>query len=276
MSEHDFGDGNAYGTMHARNVDKMFVPVKMHGSAVQSDRVDRAACRIGDASGASAHASTLNRSALGYNSSVEGSLLRLQRQYGNHYVGQILSRTDAGEEQGEDNLNAVGRSIDKARGGGASLDHAVQGQMESSFGANFGGVRIHTDTHADSLNRALNARAFATGKDIFFRQGEYNPGTSVGRELLAHELTHVVQQNGNEINRQMTVSHPDAPEEVEAEQMARAVMQQEHQAILGTDHQAIKRQGIGKEIETKADDGALQRQPEAVKDEDEKGKRNTS
>jgi hypothetical protein len=68
--------------------------------------------------------------------------------------------------------------------------------MENAFGADFGGVRVHTDSTSDTMNRAIQARAFTTGKDVFFRQGEYNPSSRNGQELLAHELTHVVQQTG--------------------------------------------------------------------------------
>jgi hypothetical protein len=68
--------------------------------------------------------------------------------------------------------------------------------MEPVFGADFSQVRVHTDTQANTLNRTLSARAFTTGRDIFFRQGEYRPGSSTGQELIAHELTHVVQQGG--------------------------------------------------------------------------------
>ncbi|WP_287359229.1 DUF4157 domain-containing protein, partial [Moorena sp. SIO3B2] len=55
--------------------------------------------------------------------------------------------------------------------------------------------RVHNDAQSDQLNQSIQARAFTTGKDIFFRQGEYNPGSRGGQELIAHELTHVVQQN---------------------------------------------------------------------------------
>jgi len=92
-------------------------------------------------------------------------------------------------------------SIQRARSGGASLDGGVQSSMESAFGADFSGVRVHSGGNADSLNQSLQARAFTTGQDIFFRQGEYSPASSGGRELLAHELTHVVQQNGNKVLR---------------------------------------------------------------------------
>jgi effector-binding domain-containing protein len=65
------------------------------------------------------------------------------------------------------------------------------------MGSDFTGVRVHTDTQADGLNQALSARAFTTGHHIFFRQGHYQPQTRSGQELIAHELTHVVQQQGN-------------------------------------------------------------------------------
>ena len=60
-------------------------------------------------------------------------------------------------------------------------------------------MRVHTGPRADSLNHTLQAKAFTTGQDIFFRQGAYNPASSGGQELLAHELTHVVQQNGDRV-----------------------------------------------------------------------------
>ncbi|MCP4666518.1 MAG: DUF4157 domain-containing protein, partial [Deltaproteobacteria bacterium] len=69
------------------------------------------------------------------------------------------------------------------------------GPMEQAFGVDLGGVRVHADHQADQLNRSLRASAFATGQDIFLRQGEYNPQSHSGQELLAHELTHVMQQN---------------------------------------------------------------------------------
>ena len=86
-------------------------------------------------------------------------------------------------------------SINQARGGGQPLVDNIREPMEQAFGADFGGVKVHTDSHSDRLNRSIQARAFTTGQDIFFRQGEYNPGSRGGQELLAHELTHVVQQN---------------------------------------------------------------------------------
>ncbi|MBE8966440.1 DUF4157 domain-containing protein [Nostocales cyanobacterium LEGE 12452] len=87
-------------------------------------------------------------------------------------------------------------SINQARGGGVAIAANMREPMEQAFGADFSGVKVHTDGQSDQLNRSIQARAFTTGQDVFFRQGEYNPGSRSGQELLAHELTHVVQQKG--------------------------------------------------------------------------------
>jgi len=86
-------------------------------------------------------------------------------------------------------------TIQRKWGLGQALDTSVKEPMEAAFGVGFDEVQVHTDGEADGLNQALNARAFTTGQDIFFRQGEYVPQSKTGKELLAHELTHVVQQN---------------------------------------------------------------------------------
>jgi hypothetical protein len=91
---------------------------------------------------------------------------------------------------------AVEAGIQAARGGGQALPVGVRSQMEGALGADFGGVRVHTGLAAHALNVALQARAFTTGRDIFFRHGEYAPGGAGGRQVLAHELAHVVQQGG--------------------------------------------------------------------------------
>jgi len=92
-------------------------------------------------------------------------------------------------------------SIAQARGGGQPLDQSIREPIEQAMKADFSGVKVHTDTQADQLNRSVQAKAFTTGQDVFFRQGEYNPGSRGGQELIAHELTHVVQQNGRAVQR---------------------------------------------------------------------------
>ncbi len=86
--------------------------------------------------------------------------------------------------------------IRRTSGGGARLDPATRAAMESGFGADFSAVRIHADRDASVLNRQLQARAFTVDRDVFFDHGQYDPSSHAGRRLLAHELTHVVQQGG--------------------------------------------------------------------------------
>jgi hypothetical protein len=98
-------------------------------------------------------------------------------------------------------------SIRAARGCGHPIRPRVRELMEQAFEADFSQVRIHTDAQSDQLNRSIQARAFTTGQDIFFRKGEYNLNSMAGQELMAHELTHVVQQTG-QIQRSLP---PDSP-----------------------------------------------------------------
>ncbi|WP_367187820.1 eCIS core domain-containing protein [Planktothrix agardhii] len=94
-------------------------------------------------------------------------------------------------------------TIQSAKSGGSPLDAGLQRKMGKAMGADFSGVKVHTDSQSDKLNRSLSSRAFATGPNLFFKQGEYNPGSKTGQELIAHELTHVVQQNGGSIKRKL-------------------------------------------------------------------------
>ena len=85
----------------------------------------------------------------------------------------------------------VGRAL---RGPGEPLPGAVREPLESRIGADFGGVRIHRGARAGEATRTLGARAFTVGRDIVFGAGQFQPQSHAGRRLLAHELTHVVQQ----------------------------------------------------------------------------------
>ena len=94
-------------------------------------------------------------------------------------------------------------SIQSARGSGQSLDANLQRSMGQAMGADFSGVKVHTDSQSDQLNKSIQAKAFTTGQDVFFRQGAYEPSSRGGQELIAHELTHVVQQNGGAVQRSL-------------------------------------------------------------------------
>ena len=193
------------------------------------------------------------------------SILQLQRQYGNRYVQRVLALARSAEHDG-DAMRDVEGAIASTRGGGQSLDRGVQSQMGEALGADFSGVRVHADSHADGLNRSLQARAFTVGQDIYFRQGEYSPGNSTGRELLAHELTHVVQQNpgtvqaksdgegagggctcgstaAREPQMKLSVSQPGDQYEQEADRVAAVVMHQDAQSGAGASAStAVQRQ----------------------------------
>ena len=89
----------------------------------------------------------------------------------------------------------LSQKINSTRGSGHKMDSNTLQAMNNSFGMNFDEVNIHTGNDASQMNAGINARAFTIGRDIYFNQGEYNPNTQFGQWLLAHELTHVVQQN---------------------------------------------------------------------------------
>lgn len=82
------------------------------------------------------------------------------------------------------------------RSGGSPLDQETRQYMESRIGFDFRNVRVHTDQAAAASARALQAHAYTVGKDIVFGEGRFSPAGAEGRRLLAHELTHVVQQSG--------------------------------------------------------------------------------
>jgi hypothetical protein len=85
-------------------------------------------------------------------------------------------------------------ALDGLRSGGQPLDSRTRSFMESSFGSDFSQVRVHADSTAAAAARSVNALAYTSGQQIVFGAGQYSPTTSSGRRLLAHELTHVVQQ----------------------------------------------------------------------------------
>ena len=99
-------------------------------------------------------------------------------------------------------VSDVETSINSIRGGGQPLPGSTRAFFEPRFGHDFSQVRVHTDVKAAESARAVNARAFTVGQDVVFGAGEYAPGTAAGQRLLAHELTHVVQQAGDKVQRQ--------------------------------------------------------------------------
>ncbi len=107
---------------------------------------------------------------------------------------------------------AITNQINSSKGGGKGMGASTQSYMESRFGTDFSGVKIHTDSKAVQLSRDLNAQAFTVGNDIYFNEGKYNPDSNSGKHLLAHELTHTIQQKGiqkKSIQREIHSGHDD-------------------------------------------------------------------
>ncbi len=92
------------------------------------------------------------------------------------------------------NSTTINQKLSDSKGSGTALPMGVKAEMESGFGMDFSDVRIHTDTRAESMNQEVGAKAFTHQEDIYFNQGKFNPESKEGKLLLAHELTHTIQQ----------------------------------------------------------------------------------
>lgn len=115
-----------------------------------------------------------------------------------------IQKSSTGNTLASPNVSA---RIQQSRGQGNTLPAATQQEMSSAFGYDFSKVRIHTNSEAANLSDELSAHAFTLGKDVYFNRGKFNPGTQDGKRLLAHELTHVVQQGGG-IHKKEAHSEP--------------------------------------------------------------------
>src|SRR6218665_65749 len=104
----------------------------------------------------------------------------------------------------------VEQGISSSKGSGQSLDAGIREEMGSKIGADFSDVKVHTDNNAAQMSKEIGAKAFAHGQDIYFNQGQYNPASSEGKHLLAHELTHTVQQGKSPALSPVRRTGPDA------------------------------------------------------------------
>src|SRR5262249_40321125 len=152
---------------------------------------------------------------------------RAQRHQGNFAVQRMLKRAAAPlpeSHTGEELAERIARSS----GGGRALEPNAQAQLETGLRADLDDVRVHTDAEAAEMAEAVDAVAFTSGRDIFFGPGEYQPATSDGLELLAHEAAHTVQQaagpvDGAPAEGGVLLSHPSDPFEQAAEKLAHEV-----------------------------------------------------
>jgi hypothetical protein len=138
-----------------------------------------------------------------------------------------LQRRSAGQTEAPSAQPGVPPIVHEVlRSSGRPLEPATQALMASRFGHDFGGVRVHTDARAAESARAVNALAYAVGRNVVFAQGQYAPGTSAGRQLLAHELAHVIQQSAGPLDRSTAVAldSPESEAERAAQRAARSVV----------------------------------------------------
>jgi hypothetical protein len=126
--------------------------------------------------------------------------------------GVLLNRKSAFESEEEDKYTADNarmkggdpgkefeQKLDQSGGKGQSIPEKERNLMEDAMGADFSSVRVHNDPESHELSKQINAQAFTRGNDVFFNAGKYNPSTTEGQRLLAHELAHVIQQEGDRL-----------------------------------------------------------------------------
>lgn len=185
---------------------------------------------------------------------AQSEIARLQQQVGNRAVQRLLTQrsSKASSSQAFEVEDETATRIERERGGGEALDEAVQKQMGSALGFDFSQVKVHASPEADALNRELGAEAFTTGNDIYFREGAYDPGTSSGQELLAHEMTHVVQQSSGLVGgggTKMTVNAPDDNYEKNADAVAQGAVGHRNGSAGAIQTEELQMQAVPEEEE---------------------------
>lgn len=187
-------------------------------------------------------------------------VIGLQRAAGNAATAQLM------EEEGPSVHDVVS-------GSGSQLDTGVRKDMESRMGQDFSDVRVHTGDTADASAKSVSAHAYTVGSNIVFQRGAYDPESSAGKTMLAHELTHVVQQrngpvDGTPVGGGVSVSDPSDRFEREASANADAVMSQ-----------PVQRHADDEDVQTAHDSSlgpVVQREEEAEEEESVQGSHDAS
>ncbi len=107
-----------------------------------------------------------------------------------------IMRKEAGNFSGIQVSNSFSSSLNASKGAGSTLPKSTKSFMENAFSTDFSNVKIHNDSQAHQMSQSINAKAFTHGHDIYFGSGQFNPNSYSGKSLLAHELTHTLQQWG--------------------------------------------------------------------------------
>lgn len=129
------------------------------------------------------------------------------------------------------------QDLKSSSGNGNSLDMETRTQMETGFGADFSMVKIHTNRTAVQLSKDLGAQAFTNGNDIYFNEGKYKPESQTGKKLLAHELTHTVQQGASRsqiaVQREITATtSPTKEKAIEESSMCDELVEHEKNKFI--------------------------------------------
>lgn len=136
--------------------------------------------------------------------------------------------------------NHLEQRLQSTKGSGSPLASETRSAMESAIGADFSGVRVHTGKEATALSNDLQAQAFTHGNDIYFNENKFDESSSTGRHLLAHELTHTVQQ-GASVQRKATPESGELKEEAPVAKGAESEVQKKAEPVLGADSMTIQR-----------------------------------
>ena len=147
-----------------------------------------------------------------------------------------LQRTATGAK-GESTATSIVHQV--LRSPGQSLDPTTRAFMEPRFGHDFSKVRVHADDQAVESANAVQALAYTVGNDVVFSGGFYSPSTPRGRALLAHELTHVVQQAHAGAPSTLTIDPADSPQESEADRAADAIMRGSGAVLTSSQQSAV-------------------------------------
>lgn len=203
---------------------------------------------------------------------IENDVSNLQNLVGNRAVQRLLSQRsgDGSFELDED----TSTRINKERGSGEALGDHSRAQMESTLGHDFSNVRVHNSAESDEINQQLNAKAFTTGKDVFFKDGTYNPDTTTGQQLIAHELTHVIQQETGAVNsggEGMVVNAPGDAFEQEADAVSHSVgsqqaatdvqRQEDEEEVQMQEEEELQMQEDEEEVQMQEEEEDVQMQP---------------
>jgi Domain of unknown function (DUF4157) len=170
-----------------------------------------------------------------------------QGQGGEKNIQRKENKPDS-EHKNHENTQLLETELKGTKGSGQPLSPQTNAFMSRAMGADFSQVRIHTDAKAVAMNKAVHAHAFTHGKDIYFNTGKYDPESASGKHLLAHELTHVVQQGGGASK----IQKHDESDKIQRKTKRSISTDKAYQGALSkvknTAQQAKKHEPVGKKV----------------------------